>query len=205
MYDSHICVQMINLINYHLYEGQTFSCVLLLLFKIMKCSISPARPKEQHFQFVLKTFKRRTRFVLSQHWLRSLVGLSSQIKQTHIKAAQMFKTELALCIFCLPLREPGPQRGSAARWTWAGPQQLRAPVRSAIPHTSTANETAIYDSWRGGRQKEERGRGRQRGGMRQIYRGAKTGRPKWDVEKKARRKGGRKLNIQRREKKGTEW
>lgn len=172
----------------------------------MNWSSSPARPKEQHSQFVLKTFKRRTRFVLLQHWLHSLVGLSSQIKQTHIKAAQMFKTVLALCIFCLQLQEPGPQRGSAARWTWAGPQQLWAPVRSAIPHTSTANETAIYDSWRGG-DRRKRGEGdvkeeewdkyteaRRRGSRNEMW------------KRKQDEKGERKLNIQRREeKKGTEW
>lgn len=85
----------------------------------MQRSLIQQRQKGQDFPVCLglkkKTSNRRTRFVLQQHWLHSLVGLSSLTKQTDIKAAPMFKTLLVLCIFSLQLREPRAQRGQRGR------------------------------------------------------------------------------------------
>lgn len=106
--------------------------------------VNPAKTKgarlPRMFGFEKKTSNRRTWFVLQQHWLHSLVGLSSLTKQTDIKAAPMFKTLLVLCIFSLQLREPKAQRGQRGRRGEPGraAAALLAPVRSAIPHTSTA-------------------------------------------------------------------
>lgn len=67
--------------------------------------------------------------------------------------------------------------GSAVRWTWERLQQLWETIRSAIPHTSTANKKAIYDGRRGReRNGEKEGQRRKDGRQRRRHKQRERGR-----------------------------
>lgn len=168
------------------------------MFEMMQRSLIQQRPKRQDSHPYVWVFKERLTGEpdLSSNNTGCIHLLVYPVWPSKRTSKQLQCLKPSSCFVYFPCSSESPEHrgGSAAGEVNLDRRRLlslQAPVRSAIPHTSTAKWRRQFRTAGGGsgrRKTEERGDVKDRG-MKQIYRGAKTGQLKWDVEKKARRKG----------------